>query len=66
VGLYALEEIFEQVSGTGLSGEELEDELLRLVKIYNYVPDDLALAYKAAIACEYRVYAEEKAGEARG
>jgi hypothetical protein len=60
VGLYALDEIFEQISRTSLSGEALEAELLRMVKIYNYVPDEMARAYKAAILREYEYYTKEE------
>ena len=48
---------------SGLEGEALTDELFRLVKIYNYVPEDMAEKYRNAVREEYDSYlrkAEER------
>jgi hypothetical protein len=53
VGLYALEEIFEEVRRRNLSGDALGDELIRLVRVYNYVPDDQVKDYEGAVLRAY-------------
>jgi hypothetical protein len=55
VGLAMLDCIFEEVASLDLStDEQLQRELLRQVKIYNYVPRQAEDAYGEAILREYR------------
>lgn len=55
VGLSMLDCIFEEVASLDLStDEQLQRELLRQVKIYNYVPRQAEDVYAEAILREYR------------
>lgn len=55
VGLSMLEQIFEEVEGAGLpSDSAVRSELLRQVKIYNYVPGPAEEAYADALFEEYQ------------
>ncbi|MBN1194182.1 MAG: hypothetical protein JXA08_02375 [Methanomicrobiaceae archaeon] len=55
VGLAMLDAVFEEVAALGLSAEEpLKNELLRQVKIYNYIPPQAEVAYAGALLREYR------------
>jgi len=58
VGVAGLEQIFEQVlSSQGADADdELKRELLRLVKIYNYVPPSHEDAYSDALWSEFVAY----------
>jgi hypothetical protein len=38
VGIAHLERILEEVSASGIAEEGLRDELLRVARIYNYIP----------------------------
>ncbi|HUS70705.1 MAG TPA: putative zinc-binding protein [Anaerolineae bacterium] len=61
VGLVALEPIFEQFCEQGrLDGAGLGEELLKTVKLYNYVPDAAEELHKAAILEEYRKFCRGK------
>ncbi len=54
VGLAMLDAVFEEVASPGLTTEEvLKKELLRLVKIYNYVPRQAEDAYADALLKEF-------------
>ena len=55
VGLSMLEQIFKDVADTGLSQErDIRSELIRQVKIYNYVPKPAEKAYTDAVFEEYQ------------
>lgn len=55
VGLAMLDCIFTEVAALDLSTDEkIKAELLRQVKIYNYVPRQAEDAYAGAILKEYR------------
>ncbi|WAI00200.1 hypothetical protein [Methanogenium organophilum] len=55
VGLSMLEQIFEDVAGADLSPDTIiRSELLRQVKIYNYVPKPAEEAYADAVFAEYQ------------
>lgn len=55
VGLSMLEEIFEEVADAGLSQDaDIRRELIRQVKIYNYVPAPAEATYADAIFAEYQ------------
>ena len=61
VGLVALEPIFEQLSEQGRpDGAGLDEELLKTVKLYNYVPDAAEELYKAALLEEYQKFCRGK------
>jgi L-fucose isomerase-like protein len=54
VGLAMLDAIFAEVASLGLTTEEVQKkELLRLVKIYNYVPPQAEDAYAEALLKEF-------------
>jgi hypothetical protein len=55
VGLSMLDAIFAEVASLDLSTDEkIKNELLRQVKIYNYVPRQAEEAYGEAVLKEYR------------
>ncbi|NYT06104.1 MAG: hypothetical protein GKC04_07025 [Methanomicrobiales archaeon] len=55
VGLAMLDAVFEEVAALGLSAEDpLKKELLRRVKIYNYIPPQAEEAYAKTLLREYR------------
>ncbi|KUG20762.1 hypothetical protein ASZ90_009488 [hydrocarbon metagenome] len=55
VGLAMLDDILADVIDRGLSGETaIADELIRQVKIYNYLPKGAEPLYRAALLREYR------------
>lgn len=55
VGLSMLDTVFEEVATLKLfSDDQLQKELLRRVKIYNYVPSVAENDYAEAIIKEYR------------
>jgi len=55
VGLAMLDDILADVIDRGLSGETaIGDELLRQVKIYNYVPKEAESLYREALLAEYQ------------
>ncbi len=61
VGLVALKPIFEQLYEQGRQdGPELEEEILKTVKLYNYVPDAAEELYKATLLEEYRKFCQDK------
>lgn len=61
VGLMALEPIFEQLYQQGKrDGEGLGDEILKGVKLYNYVPASAEESYKATLLEEYQRFCENK------
>lgn len=54
VGLSMLEQIFKEVADSGLSQDsDVRRELIRQVKIYNYVPKPAETAYADAVLNEY-------------
>jgi hypothetical protein len=61
VGLVALEPIFEQFCEQGRrDGAGLDEELLKTVKLYNYVPASGEQLYKTALLEEYRKFCRAK------
>lgn len=55
VGLSMLEQIFEDVAGADITGEtDIRRELIRQVKIYNYVPAPAEETYADAVFAEYQ------------
>ncbi len=55
VGLAMLDDILAEIIDLGLSGETaIGDELLKQVKIYNYIPKEAESLYRAALLREYR------------
>jgi uncharacterized metal-binding protein len=61
VGLVALEPIFEQFCEEGRrEGAGLDEELIKTVKLYNYVPDTAEELYKVAILEEYQRFCRAK------
>jgi hypothetical protein len=55
IGIAMLDPILTDVKGLKISGEkEIGDELLKRVKIYNYVPASAEPKYQAALLREYR------------
>ena len=55
VGIVRWEEIKDEVRKKGgRNEEEIAEELLRLVKIYNYVPSSAEEEYKEALLREYK------------
>lgn len=53
-GLSMLDEIFEEISAAGLRDDRtIRSELLRQVKIYNYVPKPAEEIYADAVFAEY-------------
>ncbi|MBN2355159.1 thioredoxin family protein [candidate division KSB1 bacterium] len=58
IGIIGLSEIFETMKLKNLSDEEeLKEQLLRLVRGQNYVPDSHTGEYAQAILREYKIYA---------
>jgi len=56
IAISQLDEILEKAEGMASGGESaLRGELLRLVKIYNYVPPPAEKAYEDALFAEYLV-----------
>ncbi len=63
VELVALPSLFEQFYDEGgRDGEAVGDELLRLTEIYNQVPPEARMEYRAALVDEYDRFLKEKAG----
>jgi len=61
VGLVALKPIFEQLYEQGCQdGPGLDEEILKTVKLYNYVPGAAEELYKAALLEEYREFCQGK------
>ncbi len=57
VGLVALKPIFEQLYEQGRGdGAGLDEEILKTVKLYNYIPASAEELYKAALLEEYRKF----------
>lgn len=54
VGIAMLDSIMEEVRGSNLArSDEIADELLKRVKIYNYVPKAAEASYREALLREY-------------
>ncbi len=54
VGLAMLDDIIDEVKEMDMSeGNEIGDELMKRIKIYNYVPQKAEAAYRAALIREY-------------
>ncbi len=63
VGLVALEPIFEQVYQQGhRDGAGVDEELLKAVKVYNFVPSSAEQSYKATLLEEYSRFCRDKEG----
>ena len=54
-GLAMLDDILADTVARNLSGETaIGDELIKQVKIYNYIPKGAEPLYRAALLCEYQ------------
>ena len=63
VGLVALEPIFEQFYQEGRhDGPGLDEEILKTVKLYNYIPATAEELYKDALLEEYEKFCRRKGG----
>jgi uncharacterized metal-binding protein len=63
VGLVALEPIFEQMYQQGhREGAGVDEEILKAVKVYNFVPSSAEHSYKATLLEEYRRFCRDKEG----
>jgi len=63
VGLVALEPIFEQLYQEGRrDGPGLDEDLIKAVKVYNYVPPSAEERYKATLLEEYEKFCRRKGG----
>jgi len=63
VGLVALEPIFEQFCQEGRqNGPGFDEEILKAVKLYNYIPARAEKFYKAALLEEYEKFCRRKGG----
>jgi len=63
VGLVAIEPIFEQFYQEGhRNGTGLDEDLMKTVKLYNYVPPSTEERYKAALLEEYEKFCRRKGG----
>jgi hypothetical protein len=59
VGIAQLDQIMEEVNSMGLERNEIGRELIRRVKIFNYVPSSAGSEYEKALIEEYeRRYGE--------
>ncbi|WP_292366854.1 MULTISPECIES: hypothetical protein [unclassified Methanoculleus] len=55
VGLAMLDDAFQDVIDRGIAGvTAINDELMRQIKIYNYIPKEAEPLYRAALLREYR------------
>jgi hypothetical protein len=55
VGLAMLDDILADTVALAPSGETaVGDELIKQVKIYNYIPKEAEPLYRAALLCEYQ------------
>lgn len=63
VGLVALKPIFEQLYEQGRQdGRGLDEEILKTVKLYNYVPGAAEDLYKATLLEEYQKFCRDREG----
>lgn len=63
MGIVRWEEIQAKVKHMGCErDEEIADELLRLTKIYNYVPSSAEEEYKEALVREYKRWEYDAGG----
>jgi len=55
VGLVMLDDVLDDVIDRGIAGvTAIGDELVRQIKIYNYIPKEAEPLYRAALLREYR------------
>ncbi|MCK9278609.1 MAG: hypothetical protein M0P22_11030 [Methanoculleus sp.] len=55
VGLAMLDDVFQDVIERGITGvTAIGDELIRQVKIYNYIPKEAEPLYRAALLLAYQ------------
>jgi hypothetical protein len=55
VGLAMLDDAFQDVIDRGIAGETaIGDELVRQIKIYNYIPKEAEPLYRAALLLAYQ------------
>ena len=60
VGIANFDKIMEEVRRRNIDDERVADELLRLTKIYNYVPQSAEEEYKDALLRVWRKYVEDR------
>ncbi len=54
VGLEMLDDVIDEVKGMNMGGTNaIGDELMKRIKIYNYVPQAAEAAYRTALLREY-------------
>ena len=63
VELMALPLIFQHLREIGRNPDEVGDELLALVKIYNEVPPQAEKSYREAVLREYEVFCQKEAAQ---
>lgn len=54
VGIYGLDEIFKEVRVLGIDGDVLKEELLKRVKVNNWVPESREEVFATAIFEAYK------------
>lgn len=59
VGLYRLEEIYKEVCGLGIDGEVLKGELLKRVKVDNWIPESKEREFATAIFKAYESFCKK-------
>lgn len=59
IGLYGLEEVFEEVKQLGIADDILKEELLKRVKVYNHIPEDREDQYRTAVFEAYQTFLAE-------
>lgn len=59
VGLLGLDKIFKEVRALGIDSDVLKEELLKRVKIYNYVPERREGEYTIAILKAYKTFCKK-------
>lgn len=59
VGLLGLDKIFKEVRVLGIEGDALKEELLKMVKVNNYIPEGRESEYKVAIFEAYKTFYKE-------
>jgi len=59
VGLVGLDEIFNEIRGLGIEGDVLKEEILKKVKLYNWISERQENKIKSALFEAYKSFCEE-------
>jgi len=59
VGLVGLDEIFNEVQALEIDGDVLKEDLLKRVKLYNWISEIMKDEYKSALFEAYKSFCEE-------